>query len=140
MTTLDFYNNEINAKKKIINQVISLIGMTDDAEGILLAIKAIETLENVDLYTEFSIAVETIVNKILSMNLSTTTGQDLTLLSRALKLKDIPVGREDRWQQLTLDEKNIDVYGDVIVGERTLESFEDKVLEVYYRDFGLAID
>jgi len=140
MPTLEFYNNEIAVKKKILNHVTSLVGMSTDSEDILLAIKAIESLENVNTYNEFTILIETMINKLLNMDLTTSTGQDMLLLTRALKLKDIPIGSEERWQQLTLDEKNMDVYGDAIVGERTLESFEDKVLEVYYRDFGLAID
>ena len=67
--SLDFYNNEIAAKKKIIDQVIATVGNSTNAENILLAIKAIESLENVDLYPEFKIAVETIVAKILSLDL-----------------------------------------------------------------------
>lgn len=140
MPTVEFYNNEIAVKKKLLNQVITYIGMTDDSENILTAIKSVESLENVDTYEEFTILIETITSKILSMDLTSFTGQDLLLLTRAFNLKDIPIGSEERCQQLTLDEKKMDVYGDAIVGERTLEAFEDRVLEVYYRDFGLAID
>lgn len=132
MKTLDFYNKEIDAKKKIMTQAVNTVGMTNNSEDILLAIKAIESLENVDQYPEFAVAVEAIVDKILAMDLTSSSGQDLTLLSRALKLKDIPIGSEERWQQLTQDDKNVDMKGDIVVGERTLESFDDKVLEEYY--------
>ena len=132
MLTLEFYNKEIDAKKRIMTNAINTVGMTNDTESILLAIKSIESLENVDRYGEFELAVEAIVDKILSMNLLSADGHDLTLLSRALKLRDIPIGSEDRWELLTCDNKNLDIHGEVMVGERTLESFDDAILETFY--------
>lgn len=132
--TLDFYNNEINAKKKILQQAINVVGSSSNSEDILLAIKSIESIENVDQYPEFDAAVEAIINKILTIDLTSAYGEDLTMLARAMKLKDIPLGSEARWQQLTQDEKNVDPHGDIVMGDRTLESFDDKILEEYYNN------
>lgn len=132
MFALDFYENEIFVKKKIIEQATTIIGNSNDTKNIMLAIKSIESLENVDRFPEFSIALETLISKITNMDLTNSTGEDLALLSRAMKLRDIPVGKEERWAQLTLDEKNTDIQGDIIIGDRTLESFDDKILEQFY--------
>lgn len=129
---LESYTNEENAKIKIMNYAKSVIIASDSSESILLAVKSVESLENVNHLPIFDEVIVEIHKKINNMDMNNMTGEDLTLLSRAMKLKDIPIGSEDRWAQLTQDEKNVDFHGDVVVGERTLESFDDKILEDFY--------
>jgi len=125
---------EEGVKIKMLNAVNDLIGRSESAEDILLAIKSVEALENVEHLTVFKIITENIVTKINNLNMDSITGEDLTMLSRTLKLRDIGLGSEERWKQLNLDEKNVDFHGDITVGERTLESFDDKVLENFYKN------
>ena len=131
--TLDFYKKEKQAKQAILNRVKSIVSTSTDSEDLLLAIKAVESLENVQHFPEFGEIIEAMIGKVLSMDLTKKNGEDMTLLSRALKLKDIPVGSERRWRQLNVDDENFDIQGHIVVGDRTLESFDDKIMEEYYK-------
>lgn len=132
--TLENYQNEINAKMTLLNKVNNIVYHSTETEDLLLAIKAVESLENVSHLPIFTTIVNNMIAKINTIDMSSMTGEDMTLLARALKLKDMPLGSEARWQQLTLDEKNVDFHGDITIGERTLESFDDKILEDFYNN------
>jgi len=125
---------EENAKIKMLNAVNTLIARSQSAEDILLAIKAVEAIENVQHLQIFTTITESIIIKINSIDMSAISGEDLTMLSRAMKLRDIGLGSEGRWKQLNLDEANVDFHGDITVGERTMESFDDKILEDFYKN------
>jgi hypothetical protein len=44
----------------------------------------------------------------------------------------IALGSELRWQLQNQDSHNIDINGEVVAGQRTIESFGDVVLETFY--------
>lgn len=60
--------------------------------------------------------------------------EDSIYLSRIIEAmtNNIPVEDEARWKLLHRDEENVRFDGQVMIGERTLESFGEIVLEEYY--------
>ena len=129
---LENYQNEINAKLTILNKVNTIVYHSTESEDLLLAIKAVESLENINHLPIFETIVNNILAKINTIDMANMRGEDMTLLSRALKLKDMPMGSESRWKQLTQDDQNVDFHGDIVIGERTLESLDDKIMEDFY--------
>ena len=58
---------------------------------------------------------------------------DMMYVARAISYgSGIPLGSELRFQLLNKDSHNLNINADVVVGERTLESFGDVVLETFY--------
>ena len=96
-----------------------------------LMVKAVELIENVQDPGAFEGLRDKIMTKAVTFYSSDLSGEDILMLTRATRLGDMPFGSEERWMMLNRDERNIDISGDVIVGERTLEAFGERVLETY---------
>ncbi len=94
-----------------------------------LMVKAAELIEDVQDPVAFSVLKAKIVAKAVGFYSIDLSGEDVLMLTRASRFGDIPFGGEERWLLLNRDDRNMDVSGDVMVGERTLESFGDRILE-----------
>ena len=103
----------------------------DDFALMVKAIELIETIQETDSYDALLRKVATKAAGLYAPGLS---GEDILMLTRASRLGNIPHGGEERWMLLNRDERNMDVTGAVMVGERTLESFGDLVLESFYAE------
>ena len=97
-------------------------------------VKAAELIESVQDPVAFEALKRKVAIKATGFFSADLSGEDILMLTRAAKLGDVPFGGEERWMLLNRDERNMDLEGDVMVGERTLESFGDRVLETFYAE------
>ena len=132
MTTLAHY---LTVKAGQSNAIATISAKLDEVnlrmDDFALMVKAIELIENILDLEAYDALLQKIMSKASGFYASDLSGEDILMLTRAAKLGDIPFGGEDRWMLMNRDERNIDNGGDVIVGERTLEAFGDRVLETY---------
>jgi len=132
MTTLAHY---LTAKAGQTNAIVTISAKLDEVnlrmDDFALMVKAVELFENIQDRAAYDTLLQKVMSKASGFYATDLSGEDILMLTRAAKLGDIPFGGEDRWMLMNRDERNIDNGGDVIVGERTLESFGDRVLETY---------
>jgi len=132
MTTLAHY---LTVKAGQTNAIATISAKLDEVnlrmDDVALMVKAIELIENILNLEAYDALLQKIMSKASGFYAIDLSGEDILMLTRAAKLGDIPFGGEDRWMLMNRDERNIDNDGDVVVGERTLEAFGDRVLETY---------
>lgn len=132
MTTLAHY---LTVKAGQTNAIATISAKLDEVnlrmDDFALMVKAIELIENILNLEAYDALLQKIMSKASGFYAIDLSGEDILMLTRAAKLGDIPFGGEDRWMLMNRDERNIDNDGDVVVGERTLEAFGDRVLETY---------
>ena len=119
---LEDYNNEILAKEKIIIRAEETFDSSaSTAEDIASAIKSVELIYQEGLLDKFDNFFPKLFIKI--NGLGNPTSKDLLFLARSLKKID----NNDS------DFDNLNINADIIIGNRTLENFDDKVLEEFYK-------
>ncbi len=132
MTTLAHY---LTVKAGQSNAIATISAKLDEVnlrmDDFALMVKAVELFENIQDRVAYDALLQKVMSKASGFYATDLSGEDILMLTRAAKLGDIPFGGEDRWMLMNRDERNIDIGGDVIVGERTLEAFGDRVLETY---------
>ena len=131
--TLEYYNSLEENKLTLLQTIKTKLSSTISVNELAWAIKTIEILEDYEYIQEYSDILALIPIRALELSSQQLSSQELMLVSRAIKLGSLPYGKEDRWFLLNYDTSNIDVNGNVIIGERTLESFNDKILEDFYK-------
>ena len=132
MTTLAYY---LTVKAGQTNALATISAKLDAPnlrmDDFALMVKAVELIENIQDPGAFEGLKDKIASKAVTFYSSDLSGEDILMLTRATRIGDMPFGSEERWMMLNRDERNIDFGGDVIVGERTLEAFGERVLETY---------
>ena len=135
MTTLAHYltvkSTQDNAFATISAKLDAPNLRMDDFALMVKAIELIETVQDTDAYDAL---LRKVAAKAAGLYAPDLSGEDILMLTRASRLGDIPHGGEERWMLLNRDERNMDVTGAVMVGERSLESFGDCVLETFYAE------
>lgn len=130
--TLESFVNRLAAAEDAIQKLSDMLEVASVRE-IIVAVKTLELLENYKHVDGYDALVEKMVSKARTLMSSQLTEDDMMYVARAISFgTGIPLGSELRWQILNRDSHNIDNNGDVMVGERTLESFGTTVLETYY--------
>ncbi|MEQ8694219.1 MAG: hypothetical protein RIC85_02695 [Gammaproteobacteria bacterium] len=132
MTTLAHY---LTVKTGQANAIATISAKLDAPnmrmDDFALMVKAVELIENVQDLDAFDGLKDKIATKAVTFYSSDLSGEDILMLTRATRIGDMPFGSEERWMMLNRDDRNIDISGDVIVGERSLEAFGERVLETY---------
>lgn len=132
MTTLAHY---LTVKTGQANAIATVSAKLDAPnlrmDDFALMVKAVELIENVQDPDAFDGLKDKIATKAVTFYSSDLSGEDILMLTRATRIGDMPFGSEERWMMLNRDDRNIDISGDVIVGERSLEAFGERVLETY---------
>jgi len=132
MTTLAHY---LTVKAGQANAIATISAKLDAPnlrmDDFALMVKAVELIENVQDPGAFDVLRDKIATKAVTFYSTDLSGEDILMLTRATRIGDMPFGGEERWMLLNRDDRNIDIGGDVIVGERTLEAFGDRILETY---------
>lgn len=132
MTTLVHY---LTVKAGQTNAIATISTKLDEVnlrmDDFALMVKAVELIENIKNTAAYDTLLQKVMSKASGFYATDLSGEDILMLTRATKLGDIPFGGEERWMLMHRDERNIDIGGDVIVGERTLEAFGNRVLETY---------
>ena len=135
MTTLAYY---LTVKAGQTNALATISAKLDEPnlrmDDFALMVKAVELLENIQDTSAFAALKQKVITKAASFYATELSGEDILMLTRATKLGDIPCGGEERWMLLNRDDRNMDLTGAVIVGERSLEAFGDLVLETFYAE------
>lgn len=132
MSTLSYYNIRQDAAEEAIAKLSTLLD-TPTVREVIVCVKTLELLENYANVAGFDALVEKLVAAARTVMTTTLADDDMMYIARAISYgTGIPLGSEDRWMLLNRDSHNIDINGEVIVGERTLESFGSTILETYY--------
>ena len=132
MTTLAHY---LTVKAGQSNAIATISAKLDEVnlrmDDFALMVKAVELFENIQDRVAYGSLLQKVMSKASGFYATDLSGEDILMLTRAAKFGDIPFGGEDRWMLMNRDERNTDIDGDVVIGERTLEAFGDRVLETY---------
>jgi len=106
---------------------------TPTVRELIVCVKALELMEGYANSTGYAALVEKLVGAARTVMTQTLAEDDMMYVARAIAYgSGIPLGSELRWQIQNLDSHNLDINGEVVAGERTLESFGDVVLETFY--------
>jgi hypothetical protein len=125
--TIVDYQNEIDAKNNLITYLTNLFNNESvTAEQLAEGVKSLEVMEIEDIeeHTELLTALNSRLKAISAK--TTITPLDALFISRAMNIRKHSNPKNS-------DFNNLDIKGNVIVGDRTLEVFNDKVLEEYYK-------
>jgi len=132
MTTLAHY---LTVKAGQSNAIATISAKLDEVnlrmDDFALMVKAVELFENIQDRVAYDSLLQKVMSKASGFYATDLSGEYILMLTRAARLGDIPLGGEDRWMLMNRDERNTDIDGDVVIGERTLEAFGDRVLETY---------
>ena len=127
MTIID-YQNEIDAKNNLITYLTNLFNSESViAEQLAEGVKSLEVMEIEDIeeHTELLTALNSRLKAISAK--TTITPLDTLFISRAMNIRNYSNPKNS-------DFNNLNIHGNVVVGDRTLEIFNDKVLEEYYKE------
>lgn len=134
MVSLQEYNDRENAKQALLASISTKLDGVVITEDLVHIAKAIEVLEDVNHFPEYEQVLAKLSNKVIS-SVGDISGEHFLLLSRVLQAHNfLKYGNEERYMLLNRDERNVDKNGHIIIGERTLESFGDRVLEEFYQE------
>jgi len=119
---LEAYAKIIATERNILSNSIRILNT--DATTVVDVANIVKALEigNIRRTDEFELAMSTKTAQ-LSESI-TTSSEDLLYLARSM---------QDNTEVVS-DLDNIDIEGNIVMGQRTLEDFGDKVLESYYRE------
>ena len=135
MTTLAYY---LDVKRGQANAIAAISAKLDDPDlkmaDFALMVRAVEVMENIDDEEGYAALLARIAVMAADLYSPDLKGEDILMLTRAAKLGDVPFGAEERWMLMNRDERNIDIGGDVMIGERTFGSFGDRHLETFYSE------
>ena len=131
-TTLTYFNERQTAAVEAINKLSAMLD-TPTVRELIVVVKSLELLEHYRNVTGYDALVEKLVQKARTVMTQTLADDDMMYISRAISFgTGIPLGSELRWQIQNADSFNLNINGDVVVGERTIESFGDVQLETFY--------
>ena len=118
------YNKELDNKANIINRAIAIFNSsTTTAEDVASSIKSVELIYTAGLLDSFEDFYPKLFNKINNLSSSDPSATNLLFLARGL-------------QKVNNDKTDFDYFnikGEVVIGDRTLEDFDDKILEEFYQ-------
>ena len=132
MSTLSYFNIRQTAAEEALAKLSTLLD-TPTVREVIVCVKTLELMEDYAKVTGFDALVEKLIGAARTVMTSALADDDMMYIARAIAFgTGVPFGSEERWLLLNRDSHNIDINGDVIVGERTLESFGSVILETYY--------
>lgn len=132
--TLDYFVSRKEAATEALAKLSEMLD-TPSVRDLIVVVKTLELMEGYAYVDGYHELVEKMVGAARSVMTEELTQDDMMYVSRAIAFgSGIPLGSELRWQLLNQDSHNLNINADVIVGERTLESFGDAVLETFYAD------
>tara|TARA_B100000780_G_scaffold218889_1_gene158005 strand:- start:868 stop:1305 length:438 start_codon:yes stop_codon:yes gene_type:complete len=145
MTTLANYNIVRTAKIKAIESLYNALAGTPLAREIVATVKSLEILGDLK-YVPSDATISSVTYSDLLTRLAekasnaislATTADEMMYLSRGIAFSEVPFFDVAAWKIKHHDSENVDIHGEIAVGERTFESFESKVLETFYATVGV---
>jgi len=144
MKTLAYYNERISAVQTMLNKIHSIF-LNDEitVDQFTWGVRSMELLygegyEHFDTFKEIEMLLPSLIIK-LTPQVNTQVSVDnpsenIMLLMRGfLNLTGHSFGVENRFSIMKSDEHNMDIHGNVCVGFRLFEDFNDKILETFYK-------
>ena len=130
MTTLAHYQTLKTAEANALSAINAKLDQANlRMDDFALMVKAVELMENIQDPLAYEALKQKIAQKSVGFYSPDLSGEDLLMLTRATRIGDVPFGGEERWKLMNRDTSNLDLAGDVMVGERSLEAFGESVLE-----------
>ena len=130
MTTLAHYQTLKTAEANALSAINAKLDQPNlRMDDFALMGKAMELMENIQDPLTYEALKQKIAQKSVDFYSPDLSGEDLLMLTRATRIGDVPFGGEERWKLMNRDNSNLDLAGDVMVGERSLEAFGESVLE-----------
>ncbi|WP_419798697.1 MAG: hypothetical protein ACNI26_03215 [Terasakiella sp.] len=130
MTTLAHYQTLKTAEANAFSAISAKLDQSNlRMDDFALMVKAVELMENIQDPLAYEALKQKIAQKSVGFYSPDLSGEDLLMLTRATRIGDVPFGAEERWKLMNRDTSNLDLAGDVMVGERSLEAFGESVLE-----------
>ena len=130
MTTLAHYQTLKTAEANALSAINAKLDRPNlRMDDFALMVKAMELMENIQDPLAYEALKQKIAEKSVDFYSPDLSGEDLLMLTRATRIGDVPFGGEERWKLMNRDNSNLDLAGDVMVGERSLEAFGESVLE-----------
>ena len=130
MTTLAHYQTLKTAEANALSAISAKLDQPNlRMDDFALMVKAVELMENIQDPLAYEALKQKIAQKSVGLYSPDLSGEDLLMLTRATRIGDVPFGGEERWKLMNRDTSNLDLAGDVMVGERSLEAFGESVLE-----------
>jgi len=130
MTNLAHYQTLKSAEANALSAISAKLDQPNmRMDDFALMVKAMELMENIQDPLAYEALKQKIALKSVGFYSPDLSGEDLLMLTRATRIGDVPFGGEERWKLMNRDNSNLDLAGDVMVGERSLEAFGESVLE-----------
>tara|TARA_S200000501_G_scaffold374810_1_gene425237 strand:- start:1330 stop:1746 length:417 start_codon:yes stop_codon:yes gene_type:complete len=130
--TLSYFNTRQTTAEAAITKLSAMLD-TATVRELIVVVKSLELLEHYKNVTGYDALVEKLVTKAGTVMTGTLADDDMMYISRAISFgTGIPLGSELRWQIQNKDSFNLNINGDVVAGERSLEQFGDVILETFY--------
>ena len=130
--TLAYWNlKRTTAEKAITN--LSLMLDSPSVRDVIVTVKSLEIMDDDAIGANgYDALVEKLVQAAHDVMDTSLAMDDMMYVVRAISYGRVPYGSEWWWKIRHKDSENIDWHGQVVVGERTLESFGDAILETFY--------
>lgn len=123
--TLADYNTECATRDKLIVRAMTIFDTgSSDSSDIARAVKSIEIIYRPDILKEFTEFYPKLNRKIESLVDENPLSDSLLYLTRGFQI----IGDNSMYEDI------YDRNADSVVSDRTLESFDDKVLEQFYEE------
>ena len=130
MTTLAHYQTLKTAEANALSVISTKLDQPNlPMDDFALMVKAVELMENIQDPLAYEALKQKIAQKSVGFYSPDLSGEVLLMLTRATRIGGVPFGGEERWKLMNRDTSNLDLAGDVMVGERSLEAFGESVLE-----------
>jgi|TARA_B110000208_G_scaffold191906_1_gene260870 hypothetical protein len=132
MSTLAYFNARQSASEEAIAALSTTLDVPTVRE-LIVCVKTLELMEDYANATGYTALIEKLVGAARTVMTQTLAQDDMMYVARAISFgSTIALGSELRWQLQNQDSHNIDINGEVVAGQRTIESFGDVVLETFY--------
>lgn len=124
--TITYFENETDTINNIVSKLTELFNSVDaTAEGLAQGVKALEQLDlgDIDERTELLASLAERTKEVSAR--TNMTEMELLFVARATNIRNF-------FKKESNDFEYLNLYGEVTIGDRTLENFDEKVLENYF--------
>ena len=123
MTTLVHYQTLKTAEANALSVISAKLDQPNlRMDDFALMVKAMELMENIQDPLAYEALKHKIAQKSVGFYSPDLSGEDLLMLTRATRIGDVPFGGEERWKLMNRDNSNLDLAGDVMVGDLTYDN------------------
>lgn len=131
--TLAYWNLKTATAEKAIAKLSSMLD-TPTVREVIVVVKSLEIMDDEARVAGYDQLVEKMILAANTVMDTVSNDDDMMYVTRAISYGRVPFGSESWWKIRHKDSENIDWHGQVQIGERSLESFGDTILETFYAE------